>query len=222
MKKIKTAGIAILIILAVIAVVFVGVKSINSLLNKSKGSVAIPDETMNGNYQVAIFAGGCFWCMEPPFEKLAGVKEVISGYTGGTVKNPTYEQVSSGTTGHVEAVQVIFDPKRISYQQLLDVFWRQVDPTDAGGQFVDRGDQYKSVIFYMNEEQHQEAIISKQNLEKSNIFPRPIVTDIRQTSTFYQAEEYHQDYYKKNTLQYKFYRFNSGRDQYLEKIWGHK
>jgi peptide methionine sulfoxide reductase msrA/msrB len=167
----------------------------------------------------ATFAGGCFWCMEPPFEKLHGVKEVIAGYTGGEKKNPTYEEVSSGTTGHLESVEVVFDPSVISYDRLLDVFWRQIDPTDAGGQFVDRGGQYRSAIFYHSEEQQRLAELSKKELAASGIFQKPIVTQIRPASIFYPAEDYHQDYYKKNPIRYKFYRFTSGRDRFLKNTW---
>jgi peptide methionine sulfoxide reductase msrA/msrB len=168
----------------------------------------------------ATFAGGCFWCMTPPFEKLEGVKEVISGYTGGHTKNPTYEDVTSETTGHLESVEVIYDPAKVSYEKLLDVFWRQINPTDAGGQFVDRGPSYQSAIFYHNEEQRKLAEESKRKLAESGRFNKPIVTEIRPAGPFYRAEEYHQDYWKKNPIRYKFYRFNSGRDQYLEKVWG--
>ncbi len=170
--------------------------------------------------ETAIFAGGCFWCMEAPFEKVEGVKEVISGYTGGPRKNPTYEEVSSGVTGHVEAVQIIYDPDKITYIQLLDIFWRQIDPTDSGGQFVDRGPQYRSVIFFLSEEQKRLAGASKQGLSKSGRFSKPIVTEVLPAAEFYRAEEYHQDYYRKNPVRYKFYRFNSGRDQFLKKVWG--
>jgi peptide methionine sulfoxide reductase msrA/msrB len=172
--------------------------------------------------EVATFAGGCFWCMEPPFEKLAGVKSVISGYTGGEEKKPTYKQVSSGKTGHLEAVQIIYDPLQVSYKKLLEVFWRQVDPTDDGGQFVDRGKQYRSVIFYHNEKQRKLAEASIQGLAGSGRFKKPIVTSIRPSKEFYPAEDYHQDYHKKNTISYKFYRFRSGRDQFLDKVWGVK
>ena len=174
------------------------------------------------NLAKATFAGGCFWCMEPPFEKLAGVREVISGYTGGRKLNPTYEEVSSGATGHLESVEVVFDPSVISYDRLLDVFWKNIDPTDPGGQFVDRGGQYRSAIFYHSEDQKRLAEISKQKLAASGIFLKPIVTEIIPATTFYKAEDYHQDYYKKNPIRYKFYRFNSGRDQFLEKTWGGK
>lgn len=168
----------------------------------------------------ATFAGGCFWCMEPPFEKLSGVVEVTSGYTGGDKANPTYEEVSAGKTGHLEAVEITYDPAKITYSRLLDVFWRQIDPTDGGGQFVDRGPQYRSAIFYHNDQQKTLAEKSKEAMSKSGRFGKPIVTEILKASTFYKAEEYHQDYYKKNPIRYKFYRFNSGRDTYLKKIWG--
>ncbi len=168
----------------------------------------------------ATFAGGCFWCMTPPFEKLEGVKEVISGYTGGHVVNPTYEEVVSETTGHRESVEVIYDPSIVTYEKLLDVFWRQINPTDAGGQFVDRGESYTSAIFYHNEEQKRLAEESKKKLEQSGRFDKPVVTAILPAGPFYRAEDYHQDYWKKNPVRYKFYRYNSGRDQYLTKIWG--
>jgi len=170
--------------------------------------------------ETATFAGGCFWCMEPPYEKVDGVKEVISGYTGGHKKNPTYEEVSAGKTGHAEAVQVIYDPARITYSELLDIFWRQIDPTDRGGQFVDRGSQYRTAIFYHSEEQKRMAERSKERFMESGIFGKPIVTEIVPAGPFYRAEEYHQDYYKKNPIRYKIYRFASGRDQYLDRIWG--
>ncbi len=168
----------------------------------------------------AVFAGGCFWCMTPPFEKLDGVQQVISGYTGGHTVDPTYADVTSETTGHLESVEVIYDPAKISYQKLLDVFWHQINPTDAGGQFVDRGESYRTAIFYENAEQKKLAEASKEALERSGRFSKPIVTEIRPAGPFYRAEEYHQDYWKKNPLRYKFYRYNSGRDQYLEKVWG--
>jgi peptide methionine sulfoxide reductase msrA/msrB len=172
-----------------------------------------------GNESVATFAGGCFWCMEPPFEKLPGVNAVISGYAGGAEVNPTYDDVSAGITGHVEAVQVYYDPAKITYEELLEVFWKQVDPTDDGGQFVDRGKQYRTVIFYHDEEQRKSAETSKERLAKSGRYAAPIITPLTAFTTFYPAEEYHQDYYKKNPLRYKYYRHNSGRDQYLAKVW---
>ena len=167
----------------------------------------------------ATFAGGCFWCMESPFEKLAGVKEVISGYTGGKKENPTYEEVSAGTTGHAEAIQITYDPAKITYAKLLDVFWRQIDPTDASGQFADRGTQYRSAIFYHDDEQKKLAEKSREELQKSGRFQKPIVTEIVPASRFYPAEEYHQDYYKKNSVNYKRYRNGSGREPFLEKTW---
>ncbi len=179
----------------------------------------VPGQTLD---EKATFAGGCFWCMEPPFEKLPGVFSVTSGYTGGQEQNPTYKQVSAGVTGHAEAVQIIYDPAQTTYKQLLDVFWRQIDPTDPYGQFVDRGSQYRSGIFYHNDEQKTAAEQSKAVLSQSGRFGRPIVTEITRASAFYKAEEYHQDYYKKNPLRYKYYRYNSGRDKYIKKIWGKK
>jgi len=168
----------------------------------------------------ATFAGGCFWCVEADFEKVPGVVEVISGYTGGAQENPTYAEVSSGKTGHVEAIQVVFDPKKVSYQELLQVFWRHVDPTDPGGQFGDRGPQYRTLIFYHDEEQKRLAEESKQELARSGRFSKPIVTEIVKSTRFYRAEDYHQDYYKTRAIRYKYYRYNSGRDQFLDKVWG--
>lgn len=167
----------------------------------------------------ATFAGGCFWCMEAPFEKLEGVKEVISGYSGGNEANPTYEEVSHGKTGHLEAIQVIYNPSLVSYEELLEVFWRQIDPTDDGGQFVDRGKQYQTAIFYHDAEQKAKAEKSKKALGASGKFNKPIVTPILPYKAFYKAEDYHQDYYKKNPLQYKFYRHGSGRDRFLDSTW---
>jgi peptide methionine sulfoxide reductase msrA/msrB len=168
----------------------------------------------------ATFAGGCFWCTEADFEKLPGVVKVISGYTGGTKENPTYEEVSSGTTGHVEAIQVYYDPSKITYEELLGYFWKHVDPTDSGGQFVDRGLQYGSVIFYHDEEQKRLAEKSKEALEKSKRFNKPVVTEIIKFNKFYEAEGYHQDYYKKHSIKYSYYRHGSGRDQFLGTVWG--
>ncbi len=168
----------------------------------------------------ATFAGGCFWCMESDFEKIDGVVEVVSGYTGGHKDNPTYEEVSSGGTGHVEAVQVRYDPAMVTYKALLDVFWRHVDPTDPNGQFVDRGQQYRTVIYYHDDDQGRLAKESKTELEKSGRFDKPIATEISKFTKFFKAEEYHQDYYKKHPMRYKYYRWNSGRDQFLKKVWG--
>lgn len=174
----------------------------------------------NENREKAIFAGGCFWCMEPPFDKLKGVESTVSGYIGGSKINPTYEEVSAGKTGHIEAVEITFDPSKISYEDLLKVFWRQIEPTDDGGQFVDRGEQYTSAIFYLNETQKTIAEKSKTELQASGKFKTPIKTKIRQATKFYAAEDYHQDYYLKNTVRYKYYRYRSGRDEYLDKVWG--
>ncbi len=165
----------------------------------------------------ALFAGGCFWCMEKPFEELDGVLSVTSGYAGGTTENPTYENYGAG--GHTEVVEVAYDPQKISYGRLLDVFWRQIDPTDAGGQFVDRGREYISAIFVSNEEQRKAALASKQKLAASGILKGPIVTPILDAPRFWKAEEYHQDYYKNNPIRYKFYRSGSGRDDFLRTTW---
>jgi peptide methionine sulfoxide reductase msrA/msrB len=174
----------------------------------------------NNMLRVATFAGGCFWCTEADFEKVPGVVKAVSGYAGGTKENPSYEEVSAGTTGHVEAIQVYYDPAKVTYQELLDYLWRHIDPTDSGGQFVDRGSQYRSVIFYQDEEQKRLAEESKEELGKSGKFDKPIATEIIKLTKFYEAEEYHQDYYKKNPIRYKYYRFASGRDQFLKKTWG--
>lgn len=170
--------------------------------------------------QKATFAGGCFWCTEADFEKLPGVVKVVSGYTGGQKENPSYEEVSSGQTGHIEAIQVYFDPVKINYEELLDFFWKHIDPTDPGGQFVDRGLQYRSAIFYHDEEQKRLAEQSKEALDRSKKFNRPIATEILKFTKFYEAEEYHQDYYKKHSLKYQYYRHGSGRDRFLDKTWG--
>lgn len=170
--------------------------------------------------ETAIFAGGCFWCMEPPFEKLDGVLAVTSGYTGGNAVNPSYEQVSAGGTGHAEAVMITYDPAKVSYQQLLEVFWRNVDPTDGGGQFVDRGDQYRSAIFYQNEEERLLAEKSRDKVAASGHFKGKIATEIVPAGPFYPAEGYHQDYYKKNPVRYQYYRWGSGRDAFLDRVWG--
>src|SRR4030065_415569 len=174
---------------------------------------------MNTKYEKATFAGGCFWCMEPPFEGLEGVVHVVVGYTGGHVKDPSYEEVCEGDTGHAEAVQITYDPSKITYDKLVDVFWRQIDPTDAGGQFVDRGSQYRTAIFYHSDEQKVLAEKSKAKLARSGRYKKPVVTEILPIDEFYMAEEYHQDYYKKESLRYKSYRNHSGRDQVLKGLW---
>ena len=177
-------------------------------------------EKIPPGYEVATFAGGCFWCMEPPYDEIPGVISTTSGYIGGQKKNPTYEEVSSGRTGHTEAVQVIYDPKKVSYQKLLDVFWPNIDPATPNAQFCDHGSQYRSGIFYHNEEQMRLAVASRDQIERTKRFREPIVTEITKATTFYPAEDYHQDYYKKNPLRYKFYRANCGRDARLEQLWG--
>lgn len=169
--------------------------------------------------KTAIFGGGCFWCMEPPFEQLDGVVEVVAGYSGGTTKDPDYEKVSSGMTDHYESVRVVFDPQKISYPELLETFWRQIDPTDDGGQFADRGKHYRTAIFYLDEEQKEEAQRSKKKLEQSGIFNQPIATQVLPATEFYMAEEYHQDYYVKNVLHYTAYKQGSGRAGFIQKVW---
>jgi peptide-methionine (S)-S-oxide reductase len=166
----------------------------------------------------ATFAGGCFWCMEGPFDKVPGVISTTSGYTGGQAKNPSYEQVSSGTTGHAESVQVVYDPAKVSYEKLLDVYWHNVDPLDGAGQFCDRGTQYRTAIFYRDEEQHRLAEKSKQDVEAK--LGKRVLTQIVPASEFYAAEDYHQNYYLKNPVRYRFYRYNCGRDRRLKELWG--
>lgn len=190
-----------------------------TLADSADNNSPVPDSN-SPKFEKATFAGGCFWCMVHPFDGLPGVKEVICGYTGGGRENPTYHEVSAGATGHAESIQVLYDPSKISYEQLLDVFWHNIDPTDSGGQFVDRGNQYRSAIFYHAPEQKRLAEESKKKYDGAGYFGRPIITTITPGSTFYPAEEYHQYYYKKNPVKYRAYRFYSGRDRYLDKIWG--
>ncbi len=172
--------------------------------------------------ETAIFAGGCFWCTESDFDKVPGVVSTTSGYIGGHQQNPTYQQVSAGGSGHVEAVQVIYDPTQISYAKLLDKFWHSVDPTTPDAQFCDHGSQYRSAIFYLNSEQQQLAEASKVALEKNKPFKQPIVTQIVAASTFYPAEQYHQNYHERNSVRYNYYRWSCGRDQRLEELWDKK
>ncbi len=212
----KTLNLLVMALAAVTLLLIVGLQTSETAQKEMKTNMPLAEM----NLQKATFAGGCFWCTQADFEKLPGVVKVIAGYSGGNKENPTYEEVSSGTTGHVEAVQVYYDPARLTYGQLLDYFWRHVDPTDGAGQFVDRGAQYRSVIFYHNAEQKQLAEKSKEALGKSGRFTKPIVTEIVKFTGFYPAEDYHQDYYKKHALKYKYYRYASGRDQFLEKVWG--
>jgi peptide methionine sulfoxide reductase msrA/msrB len=183
-----------------------------------EGGNGLMDQNERG-LETATFAGGCFWCTESDFEKVEGVVDVVSGYTGGQSENPTYGEVCTGKTGHVEAVQVHYDPRRVSYGELLDIFWRHVDPTDAGGQFVDRGPQYRTIIFYHTEDQKELAKASKEALGRSGIFTKPIVTEILPLTTFYPAENYHQGYHKKDPMRYRQYRLGSGRDRFTQGIW---
>jgi peptide-methionine (S)-S-oxide reductase len=178
------------------------------------------DTTPDPGQAVATFAGGCFWCMEQTFDKLDGVISTTSGYTGGNIENPTYKQVSRGTTGHTEAVQIVYDPKLVSYAELLDVFWRNIDPTNANGQFCDWGSQYRSEIFYHNGEQRLLASNSKAALEELKPFKELVATKVTAATTFYPAEDYHQDYYRKNPVRYKSYRYLCGRDKRLKELWG--
>jgi peptide methionine sulfoxide reductase msrA/msrB len=174
---------------------------------------------MSNNIELATFAGGCFWCLEPPFEKINGIQSVISGYTGGHTENPSYKDVSSGKTGHYEAIQITFDPLVVSYDSLLQIFWHQIDPTDPDGQFVDKGSQYRTAIFYHTEAQKKQAERSLKEIDASGLFQKPVTTKIIQASHFYQAEEYHQNYYKKDPFNYKRYRKGSGRDLFIDLHW---
>ena len=176
---------------------------------------AAPKETAR-----AVFAGGCFWCMEPPFEKIHGVASVTSGYTGGQTRNPTYEQVSAGVTGHAESVEIVYDPAKVTYEQLLDVFWHNIDPLAANAQFCDHGTQYRSAIYYLDETQKKLAEESKRRIEESKQFGKAIQTQVVAASTFYRAEDYHQDFYKKNPVRYYSYRAGCGRDRRLQELWG--
>ena len=184
-------------------------------------SMAVAAEHAAKRTGTATFAGGCFWCLQPAFDETSGVISTTVGYTGGAAANPTYEQVCSGTTGHAEAIQVIYDPSKVTYEQLVDVFWRHINPTTLNGQFADKGTQYRTAIFYHDQEQQRLADVSKERLAKSGKFDKPIVTEIVPASTFYPAEEYHQHYYKKNALHYNLYKIGSGREGYLKKMWGH-
>ena len=183
------------------------------------GPASAQPDASAGRPALATFAGGCFWCVEADFDKVPGVRSTTSGYTGGKVANPTYNQVSAGGTGHTEAVEIAFDPSKVSYQKLLDVFWRNHDPLAKDRQFCDRGDQYRPAIFYHDEEQRQLAEASKKAVQEK-FAPRVVQTEIVKAGTFTKAEDYHQDYYEKNPVRYKFYRFNCGRDQRLEELWG--
>jgi len=211
---------SLIIIIACVTLIAIGTVVAKS--NKPAGPETVTMEMNDSSDTVskAIFAGGCFWCMEKPFEKRDGVISVISGYAGGKTENPDYSSYMKG--GHIEVVEVTYEPKIIGYKELLDVFWRQVDPTDAGGQFVDRGHGYTTAIFVKNNDQRQVAEASKRDLDVSGVFKKPIITPILDDVTFYPAEDYHQDYYKKNPIRYKYYRSRSGRDQFLTNIWGNE
>ncbi|MGA7104193.1 MAG: peptide-methionine (S)-S-oxide reductase MsrA [Candidatus Deferrimicrobiaceae bacterium] len=209
MGMLSVTGITTALALVTVTAVAAG----NDSMTKTK-------EAASGKQEVATFAGGCFWCMEAPFDKLPGVISVTSGYTGGKQKNPTYQQVSSGGTGHAEAVQIVFDPSKIGYGKLLDIYWRNTDPTVTDRQFCDKGSQYRPAIFYHGDEQRLLAQKSKEELEKTKPFKEPIRTEITPAGEFYPAEEYHQHYYKKNPIRYKYYRYGCGRDRRLEELWG--
>ncbi|KAA1174354.1 peptide-methionine (R)-S-oxide reductase MsrB [Marinobacter salinexigens] len=211
-RNIMTTGAALLLVIA--AALGVAYATADNHPQRSKYA---PEDT---SLAVATFAGGCFWCVEAGFEKVPGVVEVVSGYSGGTEADPTYKQVSSGRTGHTEAAQIYYDPTKITYEGLVQGLWRIMDPTDANGQFVDRGKQYRPAIFYHNAEQKQIAETAKQKLQASGLYDKPVVIEIVPFTAFYPAEEYHQDYYKKNPIRYNFYTFNSGRYQFIEKVYG--
>lgn len=191
-----------------------------AVIGTSQVVLSTENRTDSSKLAKAYFAGGCFWCMEEAFEKVEGVGEVVSGYMGGRVKNPSYEDVSSGRTGHAESVEVRYDPSKITYPQLLETFWHNIDPITADAQFCDHGNQYRAVIFYQGDEQRKAAEESKRAIEGSKRFATPIVTEVVSASEFYPAEEYHQDFYKKNPIRYKYYKFTCGRSQRLESLWG--
>ncbi|MGH8505582.1 MAG: peptide-methionine (S)-S-oxide reductase MsrA [Stenotrophobium sp.] len=192
------------------------------ILMFSASAASAANATTAPHSAVATFAGGCFWCMQSDFEELPGVISVTAGYTGGKEPHPTYEQVSDHQTGHFESMELTYDTHKLSYDQVLDYFWHHVDPTDAGGQFCDRGPQYRSAIFYHDETQHQAAVASRDRIDKSGKLAAPVVTLILPATTFWPAEDYHQDYYKKNPLRYAYYRHSCGRDARVHEIWGRK
>ncbi len=209
--------------LAVLALTLIHLSAGALTLVAQENGTAAPRAAADGPAQrlaKATFAGGCFWCMEPPFDELDGVVSTTSGYTGGNLPSPTYEQVSAGGTGHTEAVEVLYDPARVSYETLLDVFWRNIDPTTPDRQFCDVGNQYRSGIYYRGEEQRQLAEASKAAVERSGRLDGQVVTEIVLATAFWPAEDYHQDYYKKNPVRYKFYRYGCGRDRRLKQLWG--
>ncbi len=212
--KKKTTIIKSIIITLICSIIFGTLYSANE---KEKEPVHL-----SGSFKKATFAGGCFWCMQPPFDMIEGVVSTSVGYTDGALKNPTYQQVCTGTTGHTEAIEVNFDPTLVTYTELLEIFWRNIDPTVKNRQFVDIGTQYRAGIYYHSDTQKNEAIDSREKLQASNIFEKDIVTEIKIATTFYHAEEYHQKYYKKSPVSYYRYRYGSGRDKFLEKHWGEK
>lgn len=207
---------------ALIVAILVMVLAESPLCTVVGASGSLRQESVGAALELATFAGGCFWCMEAPFDRLPGVLAVAVGYTGGTVKDPTYEQVSAGMTGHAEAVQIRYDSRKISYETLLGVFWRNIDPTVQDRQFCDVGSQYRTAIFYHSPEQRRQAMASKKVLERLKPFSGPIVTEIVPAGEFYRAEEYHQQYYKKNPLRYRYYRASCGRDRRLGELWGNQ
>lgn len=218
MKPLKK--IRILLLMIGLTTLLSSAMALNVNANTTSVETNSHQKTEDSQVNKAYFAGGCFWCVESNYEKVHGVIEVISGYTGGQLKNPTYEQVSSGKTNHVEAVEVVYDPAKISYSELLNEFWHLIDPTDASGSFVDRGKHYRSVIYYRNEQEKTLAEQSIKQLAQSGRYTKPIVTEVTPFDVFYKAEDYHQDYHSKNPIRYKYYYYRSGRDQYLEQAWG--
>ncbi|SDX98340.1 peptide-methionine (S)-S-oxide reductase MsrA [Nitrosomonas sp. Nm33] len=216
-KNCRWAGMWLFLILATLA----GCQQSNRI-DLTDTDTQLPNQAEEKGLEIAIFAGGCFWCTEADFDKVPGVVKTISGYVGGTVTNPTYEQVSKGKTGHVEAVQIYFDPTKTSYAKLLAAYWPTIDPLTAGGQFCDVGSQYRSAIFYRDAHQHMQAEASKSALIASGRFDQPIVTEILPATTFYPAEEYHQDFYLKNPIRYSYYRSKCGRDARLAQLWGNQ
>ncbi len=217
-RKLKTS--AIIISMAASSIFYVGCASTENTATAKNSPIDNPYAPTDPNLAVAILAGGCFWCVEAGYEKIPGVVEVVSGYAGGQTENPTYSTVSAGGTGHTEAAQVYYDPTKITYNGIVQALWRIADPTDDKGQFVDRGTQYRPAIFYNNAQEKQIAEAAKQSLQASGVYKKPVVIEIVPASTFYPAEEYHQDYYKKNPLRYKAYTFNSGRYQFIESVYG--
>ena len=205
-------------VISMVLVVFAGVTF--SMYNESSGEVKNMESGKNSGYGEATFAGGCFWCMQPPFDSLTGVVETVVGYSGGKEENPTYEQVWQGRTGHAEAIRVVYDPEKIGYGTLLETFWINIDPTQEDGQFADRGRHYRTAIFYHDDSQKEEALLSKKKLEESGKFKKPIATSVEKFVSFYRAEEYHQKYYEKKPIHYGNYKRGSGREGFIKRTWG--